>query len=55
MCKYFQGHGMMDGGMMGDGMMGHGMGQGKMTAECRLVEGQISMMRWCDLYSPKGT
>lgn len=61
MCKYFQGHGMMGsgmmggGGMMGNGMMGHGMGHGMMTGECQVVEGQISMMGWCQLYSPRGT
>ncbi|MGH6679804.1 MAG: hypothetical protein ACREDL_12950 [Bradyrhizobium sp.] len=58
MCKYFRGHGMMGrgmmgGGMMGHGMMGHGMGHGMMTAECQIVEGQISMMGWCKLYSPR--
>lgn len=50
MCKYFQGH-----GMMGRGMMGGGMGHGMMTAECQIVEGQISMMGWCQLYSPRST
>ena len=58
MCKYFQGHGMgsgtMGGGMMGHGMMGHGMSPSMMTGECQVVEGPISMMGWCELYSPRG-
>ena len=50
------GSGMMGGGgMMGNGMMGHGMSHGMMTGECQVVEGQISMMGWCELYSPRGT
>lgn len=55
MCKYFTG-GMMGDGMMGGKMMGRGMmGHGMMTGECQVVEGAISMMGWCDLYSPRGT
>ncbi len=55
MCKYFQGHGMMNSEMMGNGMMGHGMGHGMTTGECQVVEGQISMMGWCQLYSSRGS
>lgn len=55
MCKYFEGHGMMGSGMMGNGMMGRGMGHSMMTAECQVVEGRVSMMGWCDLYSPRDT
>ena len=49
MCRYFipaggtAGHGMM-GGMMGPGMMAEG--------NCRLVEGHISPMGYCILYTP---
>ncbi len=61
MCKYFVGGRMMGGRMMGDGMMGDGMmgrgmmGQGMMKGECQVVEGSISMMGWCNLYTPRGT
>ncbi len=56
MCKYYVGGGTMGGGMMRDGMMGRGMmGYGMMTGQCQAVEGSISMMGWCDLYSPRGT
>lgn len=55
MCRYFQGHGMMGRGMMDNRMMGGGMGHGMMTGECQVVEGQISMMGWCELYSSSGT
>jgi hypothetical protein len=60
MCKYFAGHGMTGDGMMGRGMMGRGMmGDGMMgramMAKCQVVEGSISPMGWCDLYSPRGT
>lgn len=60
MCKYFAGGGMMGGGMMGSGMMGGGMmhdgmmGHGMMTGECQVVEGSITMMGWCNLYSRRG-
>ncbi len=55
MCKYFAG-GMMGEGMMREGMMGGGMmgGHGMMSGQCQLVEGSISMMGGCDLYSPRG-
>lgn len=49
MCRYFipaggvAGHGMM-GGMMGPGMMAEG--------SCEVVEGQISPMGYCSLYTP---
>jgi hypothetical protein len=56
MCKYFAGHGMTGDGMMGRGMMGDGMmGRGMMAGKCQVVEGPISPMGWCDLYSPRGT
>ncbi len=63
MCKFYasaggtrsgmMGGGMMDGGMMGDGMMGGGMmGGGMMGAGgCQVVDGRISPMGWCDLYT----
>jgi hypothetical protein len=66
MCKFFisaaggrggmMGGGMMGGGMMGQGMMGGGMaGQGMMAAgACQVVEGKVSPMGWCVLYSPAG-
>ncbi len=55
MCTYFEGGGMMGRGMMGNGMMGHGMmGHGMMAGDCQVVEGSVSMMGWCDLYSPRG-
>lgn len=51
MCKYFIPHGATAGrGMMG--MMGR-MGPGMMTGgRCQLVQGQISPMGYCDLYTP---
>lgn len=59
MCRYFippggrAGHGMMGGAMMGGGMMGQGMGPGMMKAgQCQLVQGRISPMGYCDLYTP---
>lgn len=58
MCKFYipsrgqSGSGMM-GGQMGHGMMGGQMGPGMMGAgRCKLVEGRISPMGWCDLYRP---
>jgi hypothetical protein len=45
---------MMGGGMMGGGMMGGGMMRGGMmgSGACQVVEGRISPMGWCDLYTP---
>ena len=51
MCKFYIGgrSGIMGGGMMGGGMMRGGMmGSGA----CQVVEGRISPMGWCDLYTP---
>jgi len=54
MCKFYIGGGGRRGGMggmcMGGGMMGRGgmMGAGA----CQVVEGRISPMGWCDLYTP---
>jgi hypothetical protein len=46
MCKFYIGgrSGMMGRGMMGGGMMRSG--------SCQVVEGRISPMGWCDLYTP---
>ena len=46
MCKFYIGgrSGIMGGGMMRGGMMGSGA--------CQVVEGRISPMGWCDLYTP---
>ncbi len=45
MCRYF----LPAGGMVGHGMMGP-----QMMAEgsCQVVEGRISSMGYCDLYTP---
>ena len=54
MCRYVipaggvAGHGMM-GGMMGPGMMGPGM---MAEGSCQVVEGRISPMGYCILYTP---
>jgi len=50
MCKFYisagGGRSHMGGGMMGQGMMAAGA--------CQVVEGRISPMGYCDLYSPRG-
>ena len=68
MCKFFVGGGMMDHGMMGcgmtgndmpeapvidAGMMGGMMRRGMMGGGCKVVEGRVSRMGWCDLYAPR--
>lgn len=49
MCKFYIGgrSGEMGGMCMGGSMMGM-MGAGA----CQVVEGRISPMGWCDLYTP---
>jgi nitrous oxide reductase len=44
MCKYYIASGGRSAGMSCMGMMG--------TGACQLVQGTISPMGWCDLYSP---
>ena len=49
MCKFF----IPQGGVAGRGMMGGMMGPGMMAdGACRLVEGSISPMGYCILYTP---
>jgi hypothetical protein len=55
MCRFYiapgatsPGHGMMGGGMM----MGHGMASMMPEGTCQLVEGEISPMGYCRLYTP---
>jgi len=55
MCKFCISAGGGRSGMMGCGMMGGGMmGRGGMmgAGACQVVEGRISPMGWCDLYTP---
>jgi hypothetical protein len=55
MCKFYISAGGGRSGMMGCGMMGGGMmGRGGMmgAGACQVVEGRISPMGWCDLYTP---
>jgi len=42
------------GGQPGAGMMGGGMGPGKMMAggTCKVVQGAISPMGWCQFFAP---
>jgi hypothetical protein len=47
MCKFYIARGGRSGGMCMGGSMGM-MGAGA----CRVVEGRISPMGWCDLYAP---
>jgi hypothetical protein len=55
MCKFFLSAGgnrsVMGGGMMGQGMMGRGM---MAAGACQVVDGRISPMGYCDLYSQLG-
>jgi hypothetical protein len=44
MCKFYISSGGRSAGMSCMGMMG--------TGACQLVQGRISPMGWCDLYSP---
>jgi len=44
MCSVYIAEGGRPSGMMGGGMMGAGA--------CQVVEGTISPMGWCDLYTP---
>ncbi|HVB49452.1 MAG TPA: hypothetical protein VNF69_13800 [Burkholderiales bacterium] len=49
MCRYF----IPPGGEAGHGMMGGTMGPGMMSeAACQLVQGPISPMGYCVLYTP---
>ena len=49
MCKFFISADGRRGGMMGGGMMGGGM---MAAGACQVVEGRISPMGYCVLYSP---
>ncbi len=40
-------------GAKGAGMMGGGMGPGMMAGTCKIVQGSISPMGWCDFYAPR--
>jgi len=44
MCKYYIASGGRSAGMSCMGMMG--------TGACQVVQGRISPMGWCDLYTP---
>lgn len=52
MCKFFISADGRRGGMMGHGMMGGGMGGMMAAGACEVVEGRISPMGYCVLYSP---
>ena len=54
MCKFYISAGGSRSGMMGRRMMGGGMMAGGMmgAGACQVVEGRISPMGWCDLYTP---
>ena len=49
MCKFYESAGGARSGMMGGGMMGGGMMGG--AGACQVVDGRISPMGWCDLYT----
>ena len=52
-CKFFISTGRGRSGMMGCPMGGGMMGRRMMGAgACQVVEGRISPMGWCDLYTP---